>query len=144
MREVARRHFGSDTRGIQAEGLSVFPEQLVGQGIGQISFIAKAIAFVLDLAAAGLFVTFGLYARRKQSWAFIAGIIIYGFDTLFTVLALAWLGVLLHGWAIFSLVVGLKSANQWRRRTRAPKVAATPAVNTPVAKAKPEPLREAA
>jgi len=86
-----------------------------------------------------LFVTFGIYARRRHSWAFIAGLVIYGFDTLITLLGLMWLGIIWHGWAIYSLIIGLRAANAWRAVNRA--AAAPPA---PRSMSAAQPLQEAA
>jgi hypothetical protein len=108
----------------------------------EFGFIAKAVAFVIDLAAAGLFITFGIYARRNHAWAFIAGIVIYGFDTIVTLLTVFtgnWLGIIWHGWALFGLFVGLKAANKWRAIIRE-----QTALQAGAPTAQPEPLRQAA
>lgn len=80
--------------------------------------IVKAVALVIDFSVAALFVTLGIFAYKRQKWAFIAGIVLYGCDTLLTFVLQIWLGLFLHGWALFSLFVGLKAANRWNRLTK--------------------------
>ena len=81
--------------------------------------IVKVVAFVIDFAAAALFVTLGVFARKRQSWAFIAGIVLYGCDTLLTLIFQIWFGLFWHGWALFSLFVGLKAAHRWNKLAKA-------------------------
>ena len=81
--------------------------------------IVKVVAFVIDFAAAALFVTLGVFARKRQSWAFIAGIVLYGCDTLLTLIFQIWFGLFWHGWALFSLFVGLKTAHRWNKLAKA-------------------------
>lgn len=78
---------------------------------------AKAVAMVLDVVAAGVFVLFGVFACKRHVWAFIVGMILYGLDALLTVLFQYWLGVAFHAWVLFSLFVGLKAALQINRAT---------------------------
>ena len=81
--------------------------------------IVKAVAFMIDFAVAALFVTLGIFSRRRQSWAFIAGIVLYGCDTLLTLIFQIWLGLFWHGWALFSLCVALKAAHRWNKVAKA-------------------------
>jgi hypothetical protein len=78
---------------------------------------AKAIAMVLDVLAAGVFVLFGVFACKRHVWAFIVGMVLYGLDALLTVFAQYWLGVAFHAWVLFTLFVGLKAALQINRAT---------------------------
>lgn len=42
----------------------------------------KLVAFVLDLLAAGLFALMGYLANKRQTWAFLAGMVLYALDAL--------------------------------------------------------------
>ncbi len=75
---------------------------------------AKIFALVLDLAIAGFFVALGVFARRRQTWPFVVALVLYGVDTLLTLLTGIWLGVLWHAWALTCIVIGLKAATRWR------------------------------
>jgi hypothetical protein len=70
------------------------------------------IGLILGVLAAGMFVLFGVFACKRQAWAFIVGLVLYGFDTLLTALAQHWLGLAFHVWVLVSLLVGLRAAMQ--------------------------------
>jgi GYF domain 2 len=93
--------------------------------------IVKIVALVIDFAAAALFVTLGIFACKRQKWAFIAGIVLYGCDTLLTLVLGIWLGLFLHGWALVSLFVGLKAANRWNKLAKASAAASVSAPSAP-------------
>ena len=73
---------------------------------------ARVIVLVLDIIAAGIFVLFGVFACKRQVWAFVVGMVLYAGDTLLTMILGLWLGVAFHAWVLFSLFIGLKAAMQ--------------------------------
>ena len=73
---------------------------------------AKAIGLVLGLLAAGVFALFGVFACKRHVWAFIVGMVLYGLDTVLTVIAEQWLGLAFHGWVLVSLFIGTRAAMQ--------------------------------
>ena len=75
---------------------------------------AKIFALVLDLAIAGFFVALGVIARRRRTWPFIVGLVLYGIDTLLTLFTGIWLGVLWHAWALTCIVIGLRASSRWQ------------------------------
>jgi hypothetical protein len=87
---------------------------IVGLGITQVfdavashsAGEGKAVALALDILAAGLFVFFGVFANRRQSWAFVVGMIIYALDGLLLFLAGSLLGAGFHGFVLFSIFAG--------------------------------------
>lgn len=81
---------------------------------GEFGLLAKGVVLVLDLAAVGFFVFLGVQTLRKRPWAFAVGIALYGLDTLMTLLSFSIIGIAIHGWALFRLIVGLKAAQQWK------------------------------
>jgi hypothetical protein len=81
----------------------------------ELGWIPKVIALAVNLIAAGFFVFLGVMACRRHMWAFAVGVTLYGVDTLFTLLSFSILSIGIHGWALFSLFVGMKAANEWRR-----------------------------
>jgi len=85
------------------------------QGVGG---NAKAVALVLDVLAAGVFVLFGVFACKRHVWAFIVGMVLYAGDTLLTMLLGLWLGVAFHAWVLFSLFIGVKAAMQANKLER--------------------------
>lgn len=98
-------------------GLSVtqFLDVMLAEAGGNV----KVIGLVLGIAAAGLFATFGVFACKRHSWAFIVGMVLYAFDTLLTVLAQHWIGLAFHAWVLVSLFLGLRAAMQANAMQRA-------------------------
>jgi len=74
----------------------------------------KIGALALNLAIAGFIVALGAFARRRQKWPFVAGLVLYGVDTLLTLFLGNWLGVLWHAWALTCIIIGLKAVTRWR------------------------------
>jgi hypothetical protein len=72
------------------------------------------VVLVLDLAAAGLFVLFGVFANKGHLWAFITGMVLFGLDGLFFFLIKDWLGVGFHVFVMYCLYRGLSACRQLR------------------------------
>ncbi len=98
--------------------ISVFGAGLAksSDGLGGVVF---AVSVVLNLIVIGLFVIFGLFARKGHIWAFIAGLVFYVVDALLCVLGGQWLMLAFHAWALFSIVLGMRSALAIRRQNAA-------------------------
>jgi len=79
----------------------------------------KGIGLVIGVLAAGVFALFGYFACKRHVWAFIVGMLLYGLDTILTVLAEQWLGLAFHAWVLVSLFIGMRAAMQMNAMTRA-------------------------
>ncbi|MHC4266212.1 MAG: hypothetical protein ACYSUK_09800 [Planctomycetota bacterium] len=88
------------TQFIDAIGLAIAEE---------VGIAGKIIAFIFDIVAAGIFVLFGAFARKKHSWAFIVGMILYALDGLLFLLVMDILSIGFHVFALFCILNGLKS-----------------------------------
>jgi len=92
---------------------------VVGLGLTQVvDTVAKqiegggavtAIAIVFDLLAAGVFVVFGLLARRMMTWPFILGMVLYALDGLLLLYFGDLMGVGFHAFALFQLFTGVRA-----------------------------------
>lgn len=71
----------------------------------------KLIAFILDIIVAGIFVLFGVYAKKRHVWAFITGMIIYTADALIFVFVKDWIAVGFHVFALYWVYKGLQANN---------------------------------
>ena len=99
---------------------------LLGLSITQVfdSFAASAggggtmVALLLDAMAIGMFVLFGVFALKSHNWAFIVGIILYGLDTVLTLLFQSWLSLAFHAWALVSLIAGMRACFLANKLTR--------------------------
>lgn len=79
---------------------------IIGLGITQIFDVmgtelgARAVTFGFNVFFAGVFVFFGVFARRRRNWSYIVGMIFYAFDGL---LFLAAGDILSLGFHVFVL-----------------------------------------
>ena len=99
--------------------LSGSPTRLVlGLGVTQIfdglaqemrSGAGLAVAVVLDLLAAAVFVFFGVFANKRHTWSFIVGMALYALDGLIYLIGPDWLGVGFHAFVLFCLFRGFKA-----------------------------------
>lgn len=104
---------------------------IVGLGITQvIDALAKglgpagtAVAIVMDLLAAAVLVVFGVFANKRQAWAFIVGMVLYGLDGLIFLLAQDWLGLGFHVFVLFCVFSGYKALQQYRQTVAQPATA---------------------
>lgn len=93
---------------------------LAGLGITDIiSFVAiKAgsagtiTAIALDAIVAAVFIMFGVFATKGQTWAFIVGMTFYGLDALLLIPLEMWLGIAFHAFALFQIFKGMQAANE--------------------------------
>ena len=78
----------------------------------QIGGAGPAIGIALDLAASGLFIGFGLLARKGLAWSFVVGMILYGLDGLLFLLVGDWFGLAFHVFVLVCLFKGLQAARE--------------------------------
>ncbi len=72
----------------------------------------KVIGFVLDIFITALFVFFGVFAGRKQLWAYMVGMIVFGLDGLVSLVVGDFIGVLAHGFVLFFLARGYMAGRE--------------------------------
>jgi len=93
---------------------------VVGLGITSVvDAIARRVGSagsVLDLVingfVAGMFALFGYYAVKAQKWAFMVGMVLYGFDALLLLSVKDYLSVGFHAYALFAIYKGFQAAQQ--------------------------------
>ncbi len=96
---------------------------IIGLGITQIFDVfgremggaGMAIASVLDIVVIGIFVMFGVYARKHHAWAFITGMVLYALDSAISLLAQDWLSLGFHGFAIYCIFSGYKASREMKQ-----------------------------
>ena len=96
---------GSDRRFIVGLGITQIFDA-VGQEIGG---GGKAAVLVLDVIVAGIFVMFGIFARKRHTWSFITGMVLYGLDGLICLLIGEWLPFGFHALALFYIFSGMRA-----------------------------------
>jgi len=72
----------------------------------------KAVFFSLDLVVAGMFILLGVFANRRQSWAFIVGMTLFTLDGVILIFAGDILGIIIHAVALYFLFRGFTAARQ--------------------------------
>ena len=89
---------------------------IIGLGITQIvdavaagAKLGTGIPLVLDILASGIFVFFGLQARKRRNWAFLTGMILYALDMLLLALFKDILGIGFHLYALYFIYRGMKA-----------------------------------
>ena len=97
---------GSTTRFVLGLGVTQIFDGL-GQGFG--SGAGLAVAVVLDLLVAAMFVFFGVFANKRHTWSFIVGMTLYALDGLLFLIGPDWLGVGFHVFVLFCLFRGFKA-----------------------------------
>ncbi len=73
--------------------------------------------------AVGLFFLLGHFGKKGARWAFVTGLTFYGLDALLWLAVREWLGLALHGYALWRIAGGLGAANRLaalRRQSAAP------------------------
>lgn len=102
---------GSDWSFILGLGITqVF--DVIGSGMGS---IGTAVAIVLDLLVIGLFVLFGIFARKQHAWAFLVGMVLYGLDAGISLFVQDWLSLGFHGFALFCIFSGYKASRELKQ-----------------------------
>ena len=100
---------GSATRFIVGLGLTQVFDGFA-QGLG--SSGGLAVAVVLDLLIAVVFVFFGVFANKRHSWAFIVGMILYSLDGLIFLVFQEWLPLAFHVFALWCVFRGFKACRE--------------------------------
>jgi hypothetical protein len=77
------------------------------RAIGNAGYI---VACALSAIAAGIFIFFGIFARKKRDWAFVAGMLAYAFDGQVFLLVQDYLGVGFHIFVLFLIAGGFKAS----------------------------------
>lgn len=80
-------------------------------GTNEISSI-KVITLIIDVMIAAMFAGFGVFAGKRQYWAFIVGMTLYAFDGVLILLLGGFLSAAFHAFAIVMIFRGLLAARE--------------------------------
>ena len=105
---------GGDWRFIFGLGITGVVDALSSQ----FGATAKAISFIFTLMMAGLFVIFGVLAKKFFHWAFVVGIVVYALDGLLMLLAKDYMGLAFHAFVLYLLFRGLSVSKKLRELKR--------------------------
>jgi hypothetical protein len=113
-------HTGTDVNFLMGLAFTLFVDGVAKGFIegGSPEGAIRIVAIGLDVIIAGVFVLFGVFGRRGESWAFLAGIAIYALDAAIFVSFSAWANVAFHAFAGFYLLRGLGAQRALSRLAR--------------------------
>jgi len=81
--------------------LDAFGSEFGGKG--------RIVVLVLDLIVAGVFILFGVFGYKRQTWAFVTGMVLFAFDGGIFLVGQDWLGVAFHVFVLYCLFRGFKA-----------------------------------
>ncbi len=81
----------------------------IAQKAGNLGMI---VAIMMNALALGVFVLFGVFAGKKQLWAFVVGMTFYGLDALIYLLGQEWISIAFHAFVLFQVFKGMQAARQ--------------------------------
>jgi len=76
------------------------------------------IALLLSILVAVLFIIIGVFARKRHMWAFIVGMVLYGFDGLLLLLLKDIWSLAFHALALYFIFKGVKALNVYEKIER--------------------------
>ncbi|HWS86358.1 MAG TPA: hypothetical protein VN282_05325 [Pyrinomonadaceae bacterium] len=111
---------GGDWGFLVSLGVTQLADAIANVGADRIGWGVKLFALVFDLIAAGLFALLGMFANKRQTWAFIVGMVLYLLDALVCLLIGFWLGLAFHAFALYSIYGGYKASSALELDKQAP------------------------
>jgi len=100
--------FGGQLRFVFGLGVTSVADSLSFQSGGA----AKTVSFVFTLLMAGLFVIFGVLARKFFHWAFVVGMVVYALDGLLLLISQDYLPLAVHAFVLFMLFKGVSASKK--------------------------------
>ena len=84
--------------------------QVVDAVAAELGGAGVAISFVINIIILGIFVLFGIFARKGHVWAFVVGMILYALDgTLFLLVGPDYLSIGFHVLALVFMAAGVRA-----------------------------------
>lgn len=109
-------HGGSDWGFILGLGITQVVDGIAHAVLEEAADASKSlvtgVAVAFDLVVIGIFVLWGVLARKGMGWAYIVGMVLFGLDTLLLLLGMDILGIVFHIFALFCIFNGFKAHRQ--------------------------------
>ena len=105
---------GGNVRFIVGLGITDLVEA-VAKGPAQGNATATVAAFVVDAFIAGIFMLFGVMAKKGQGWAFLVGMVLYALDGVLLLLIQDFFSAAFHAYALFCIFKGYQALQQLRK-----------------------------
>ena len=104
--------FGGGIRFLISLGLTQFIDGFAAALAPQLGGAVQVVGLILDLIVTGVFVVFGVLAGKKMLWAYIAGMVVFFFDGLLSLVFMDVIGVIAHVVVLFVLFRGLQAGRE--------------------------------
>jgi hypothetical protein len=78
-----------------------------------------AVGGVAAVLCGGFFYLTSLGTKRLMTWVMCVGAFWYALDTLLYLPDVDWMGLALHGWALYSIIVGIVACFKFKRNPQA-------------------------
>lgn len=88
------------------DAVAAISAENIGSDIGM---VVKAVAFVMNIAIAGIVAGFGVFAHKRHKWAFLVGMVLYALDGLIFLWVGDYWGMGFHLFALVGLYRGVRS-----------------------------------
>ncbi len=89
--------------------------QVADAVLQHIESIGTVVAIAFDVLIAALFCLFGWLANKRMQWVFWVGMLFYTADGLISLLAQDYIGLVVHGIALFFIFKGVLALQALRR-----------------------------
>ncbi|MBI9051804.1 MAG: hypothetical protein JEZ00_20465 [Anaerolineaceae bacterium] len=99
------------------DAIAFYGAEEVGSETG---LIIKIVGFIVSLVIAGICFLIGYFGSIGKKWVLLAGIVLYGIDLLFCLIAGAYLDVLFHLFVLFFLIRGVSAINNLQKLNSQP------------------------
>jgi hypothetical protein len=74
--------------------------------------VGRGVALAFSVGISGLFILFGVFARKLQMWGFVVGMALYALDALLLLKFSDYLSVGFHGLALYFIFTGFTAAKK--------------------------------
>jgi hypothetical protein len=99
---------GSDWHFLAGLGIT----DLISLVVSKAGTAGTIIGIMLDAMVAAVFILFGVFASKRQTWAFVVGMTFYALDALLLIPMEMWLGMAFHAFVLFQIFKGMQAGNQ--------------------------------
>jgi hypothetical protein len=99
------------------DGIAVLASENLGEA-------TKVIALVIDIFITAVFAGVAYLAGKKQFWAYLVGMILFGLDALLSIVIFDWIGIIVHGIVLVLMIRGYLAGREMVALERAMAAAA--------------------
>lgn len=88
---------------------------IINQIHKELELTSTSLIIILNLLFSAIFAMFGIFARKKHLWGFIAGMILYALDALLLLVLKDFLGFVFHLLVLFFIFKGVRALSVFEK-----------------------------